>query len=328
MKKILFLAMAAAAMVSCSQNEEFENAGKQAEIKFQSLVKAGTKATVITTGTLDKFAVSAYNTGATETGAKLSDPFINNKTVSYDQNAVKWNIADGPYYWPMDDNVQFFAYLNVDGATYSLDADASYPQVAYTIAATAADQKDFVVAKLEGQKKAEGAITLPFTHALTQVNFSVKAGNEKLTYKVTGIKISGLYSAGIYSFDKGEWTTTGAADASYTYPLSITEADVTVTGAEAKSLTITNGALMLLPQAMTASTNITISYEVYNGGTKIDALTDSKIELNGKTDWAAGTNIRYTLTLSSEGATIDFTPVVNPWANETPVPNPNETPAA
>lgn len=332
MKKILFLAMVAAALVGCSQNEEFENAGQKAEIKFQSVIKAGTKAAAITdlTGTAG-FKVSAYNTGATESGAVLETPFINDEIVSYKD--AKWNIAGGPYYWPMDANVQFFGYLNVANATYSLDANAKYPKVAYTIAAAAADQEDFVVAKLEGQKKADGAITLPFTHALTQVNFSVKAGNTALTYKVSDIKISGLYGKGTYSFETNTWDITGnTADASYTYPVlenvivgtdpDNAEADATAV----KSLTKTDGALMLMPQAMTAATNITISYEVYNGSTKIDAITNSKIELNGKTDWAAGTNIRYTLTLTSEGATIDFNPSVNPWADETPVPVPNETP--
>ena len=317
MKKILFLAMAAAAMVSCSQNEEFENAGQKAEIKFQSVVKAGTKAAVITDlkGT-GGFKVSAYNTRATESGAVLPEAFIKDKSVSYNEETTKWDIAGGPYYWPMDDYVQFFGYLDVANATYSLDANATYPKVAYKIAEAAADQKDFVVAKLEGQKKADAAITLPFTHALTQVNFSVKAGNSALTYKVTDIKISGLYSAGTYSFDDGKWSTSGDANASYTYPLSTTEEDVTVSGTTEKKLDTTGGALMLMPQDMTAATNITISYEVYQGNEKINALTDSKIELNGKTNWAAGTNIRYTLTLTSEGATIDFNPTVDPWADE------------
>lgn len=38
MKKVLFLALAAAAVMSCSESEEIENAGQKAEIKLLSLI--------------------------------------------------------------------------------------------------------------------------------------------------------------------------------------------------------------------------------------------------------------------------------------------------
>lgn len=322
MKKILFLAMAAVAMVSCSQNEEIENAGQQAEIKFGTVVKASTKAAVVTDLTAsDGFKVSAYNTKDnkdTESGAALpTTEFINDKLVSYSTGT--WSIDGGPYYWPLNDFVQFFAYANDANATnYAVAADATAPTVDYAVAATAAAQKDFVVAKLLGQKKATTAVTLPFTHALTQVNFSVKAKNAALKYVVTNVGISGLYSKGTYAFADGAWTNTGTADASYTYPISATAADVTVTGADAKKLDTTNGALMLMPQKMSADTKITISYNVYNGDTQIDKVENSEVSLVGKTDWVAGTNIRYTLELASEGAVITLNPEVSSWAEETP----------
>lgn len=318
MKKILFLAMAAVAMVSCSQNEEIENAGQQAEIKFGTVVKASTKAAVISdlTGT-DGFMVSAYNTGATTKDAVLSTAFIDNKLVSHSTGA--WDIADGPYYWPLNDFVQFFAYAkDVNATNYVVASSATAPTVDYTVVAAAADQKDFVVAKLLNQQKATTAVTLPFTHALTQVNFSVKAKNAALKYVVTNVGISGLYSKGTYAFADGAWTNTGTADASYTYPISATAADVTVTGADAKKLDTTNGALMLMPQKMSADTKITISYNVYNGDTQIDKVENSEVSLVGKTDWVAGTNIRYTLELASEGAVITLNPEVSSWAEETP----------
>ena len=46
MKKILLTAVAALAIVGCSQNEEIEKAGEKAEINFGTVVKAGTKAAI------------------------------------------------------------------------------------------------------------------------------------------------------------------------------------------------------------------------------------------------------------------------------------------
>lgn len=44
MRKILLVALAAAAMVSCSENEEFENGSTANRIQFGTVVKTGTKA--------------------------------------------------------------------------------------------------------------------------------------------------------------------------------------------------------------------------------------------------------------------------------------------
>ena len=42
MRKILLVALAAAAMVSCSENEEFENGSTANRIQFGTVVKTGT----------------------------------------------------------------------------------------------------------------------------------------------------------------------------------------------------------------------------------------------------------------------------------------------
>ena len=67
MKKVLFLALAAAAVMSCSESEEIENAGQKAEIKLGTVVGNTTRATVTDLPELQKvgFTVYAYNTGAT-----------------------------------------------------------------------------------------------------------------------------------------------------------------------------------------------------------------------------------------------------------------------
>ena len=62
MRKILLVALTAAAMVSCSENEGFENESTMNRIKFGTVVKTGTKTLVATTENFSKFTVSAYKT--------------------------------------------------------------------------------------------------------------------------------------------------------------------------------------------------------------------------------------------------------------------------
>lgn len=59
--------LAAAAVMSCSESEEIENAGQKAEIKLGTVVGNTTRATVTDLPELQKvgFTVYAYNTGAT-----------------------------------------------------------------------------------------------------------------------------------------------------------------------------------------------------------------------------------------------------------------------
>lgn len=50
MKKILLAAVAALAIVGCSQNEEIEKAGEKAEINFGTIVSKTTRAAVTNIG--------------------------------------------------------------------------------------------------------------------------------------------------------------------------------------------------------------------------------------------------------------------------------------
>ena len=116
MKKVLFLALAAAAVMSCSESEEIENAGQKAEIKLGTVVGNTTRATVTDLPELQKvgFTVYAYNTGATTMASVATfdamKEFMAAVKVTY--SAPDWSLTGGTYYWPMTDNLQFFAYGN------------------------------------------------------------------------------------------------------------------------------------------------------------------------------------------------------------------------
>lgn len=322
MKKILFLAMAAAALVSCSQNEEFENAAQKAEIKFAGVVKASTKATVVDNTNFEKFTVNGYATSGEMTNStQLSTGFIDNYDVT--KSGDTWGTTTTNFYWPFNQKVQFFA--TSPKQALDITTAAGYPTFSYTIAATSAEQKDLLVAKALNQTKetsgvADNGVVLTFNHALTQVNFSVK-GEDENTYKVSSITISGVGNTGTYKFEDNSWESVSGSNITYSYPLI---ADLAVTGTTAIPAGADGAALMLMPQAMPTTADVakvTVTYQVFKANTQIplsDEIT-ADADLKSSTDWAPGNQFRYTLTLANEGDKIILgKPTVAGWDTETP----------
>lgn len=310
MKKILFVALAAATMMSCTENEVIENAGNKAVVEFGTAVSSTTRAAITDDAALQKsgFTVYAYNTGADAAGTgKLGNVFMDGLGVSY--NTDKWTFS-GTYYWPLEQKIQFFAYATDDAAIYKADAAQAYPTIDYTIAADAAQQKDFVVAKAIDKTSSENAVPLAFTHALTQVNFSVKGDDADLTYKVTSIEIEGVANAGTYSYATDTWTATGTAG-KYSYTIA---ADASVTGTTAVALEQKDGALMLMPQTLPADSKINIVYQVFNADdVAVSKVISTSVPLKDTVAWGEGKKIRYTLTLANNAAKVSFGAEVGKW---------------
>lgn len=325
MKKFLFLAMAAAAMVSCSQNEEIENAAQKAEIKLGTVVSNTTRADVTDLTELQKadvgFTVYAYNSGATEfatvTATDMST-FINGKKATFSNSA--WDIEDGPYYWPLTDNIHFFAYGNPGTGTLNYAGPAGsnkYPTLTYTVAGVDA-QTDLVVASITDQTKTKSSsgVTLKFAHILTQINFNVKAGDSN-TYKLKTLSISGVKNKGTYDFGKGAWE---AQEGTATYAHTITAEGIEAT----TSGTSIASAWMLMPQEMPATegtVSINVSYDIYDTNSKLIAeVSSTAIDLKGTQAWEPGKKVLYTLTLTNQAVKVSLSvPEFDGWKNETNV---------
>lgn len=312
MKKFLFLAMAAAAMVSCSQNEEIENAAQKAEIKLGTVVSNTTRATVTDLAALQKagFTVYAYKSGdkditdAATTASNMS-LFIENKGVTFNKDN-KWDIADGPYYWSLSDNIQFFAYGNPGSDAAKLvynkpTGNNAYPSITYEVS-DVADQTDLVVAKVvNANKTANGTtgISLKFQHALAQINFTLK-GADAYTYTVKGLSISGVYKKGTLSFGAlAAWNDLTTDVATYAYTIDANGIELDAAG------TAMDGAWMLMPQTLPDDAKINVTYDVTSTkeGT-IAQNVSSTVNLKGTQDWVAGKKLRYSLTLSNGGEEI------------------------
>ncbi len=80
--------------------------------------------------------------------------------VKVTYSAPDWSLTGGTYYWPMTDNLQFFAYGNpgTGALTYNQPAaSAIYPSITYTVADVAA-QTDLVAAKATDATEASNAM--------------------------------------------------------------------------------------------------------------------------------------------------------------------------
>lgn len=318
MKKFLFLAMAAAAMVSCSQNEEIENAAQKAEIKLGTVVKAGTRAAVVTNDNFTEFKVSAYivddaNVASNGLGAAYIPGVLyqGNKTAG-------WTPESGSYYWAPG-KMQFFAYPK-DVADFDAGA-TGYPTCTFNIEATAAAQKDIVVAHVVDAVKpvSGGDLTLTFKHILTRINFSYKPEKDGYNYTVSQIVIKGVGGgSATYTFNKendgkGAWGDPSTASVDYEYPVKMA-----TTATDGYYALEGEGApLMLLPQSVVGKT-IEVTYKTEKDGTTF--FNDTKVvTLPANSTWGIGQNIRYKLTLPVGAEEIKLqTEVENPTETETP----------
>lgn len=314
MKKILLTAVAALAIVGCSQNEEIEKAGEKAEINFGTVVKNSTRAAVTDNINFKAFKVNAYIVDvANISAAGLGSAYMDG--VEYTGEKGKW-ATEKTYYWPKDEKMQFFAYPSsiTDFATEG----TAYPTFSFAVNDLPASQLDLVVAHHSDVTKPEnnGTYTLTFKHILTRVNFSYKPENPDYTYTISKIEIKGLLGGTAkYTFneDDGAWNTAGATEGkSYSYSIaSSPEKD-----GEYYKLDDTNGSLMLLPQAA-AGITIEVTYTTKSGDHTFFTGTKA-VTLPAETPaWGIGQNIRYKLALPVGGEAIDFDTDVNNWNSET-----------
>ncbi|WP_288241060.1 fimbrillin family protein [uncultured Bacteroides sp.] len=309
MKKILLAAVAALAIVGCTQNEEIENVGNKAEINFNGIVGKGTRAVEMNLDGLkaaDKgFYVYAYNTGSDDAGTGVLDnPIMEGNKVTWD--ATVWK-GSKTYYWPLTGKVQFFAYASSQSSTkLTTSTTDKYPAIVnYTVPALATDQEDLLVAQVTDKTKADGStIIFTFSHALTQVNFSVKAKNDDgFNYVVSDISLSGIGNVATYTYGQsGAWGVPTATTGTYAYPIN--GENNTVTGTTAKPLD--SSALMLLPQTLGDAAKIIIKYKVVDSkGNEYYATPEGGTEILIKDGiWGANKKMRYTLSLTNDATPI------------------------
>lgn len=302
MKKILLTAVAVLAIVGCSQNEEIENVGQKAKIDVTTVVKGTTRAAVTSNDNFTAFTINGYTVAV----ADIASSGLGTTYMYKDYTGKKgsWATTGDDIYWPLDENMEFFAYPTELKANFQAPG-TGYPTFTYAIGAVGA-QTDLVVAhKSVASVPTGGKLELTFKHILTRINFSYVPENAAYTYTVSNITINKVEGEdAIYTFaadDKGSWSAGSNKNVDYVYP--VLKDPVAADGAYA--LDTQDGSLMLLPQSV-ASKTISVTYKTekdghtYFEGTKVVTLGESA-------KWDIGKNIRYKLTLpvGAEKVTVD-----------------------
>ncbi len=239
MKKILFLAsLAAVAMTSCtSESNEYVGDNTPKEIAFMPLAHVPTR--TIVEGVVfpddQPIYVSAYSIPGTGTPAEYFSNATFNGTV-----AAGWT---GSKYWPLSPvTMNFLGITGVPAGNIS-----SFTSAGATITWThnAADQYDLMYGVGQGtvaygtgadiNKLVYGNnVSMPFKHALAQIEFKVAVGSDsyKSNIHINKIVLNGMVTAATYTLTNSTPTTTGAQSASGVWALTTT-ADTDVPGSTA-----------------------------------------------------------------------------------------------
>lgn len=261
-----------------------------------------------------------------------SDVLTNTFTLTYDETLTKWNSAT-PFNQP-GFALRYYSYFPISANITTPAATASSYSFGYTVQTLAEDQEDLIAAT---ETTNSDAVTLPFTHILSQVNFAMtKIPGVKI--KITDISVNGVRNKGTYTFGAtsiaGLWALDNTTTGTYDYePRSGTnETDGTTTGTSYMG----NGydgntydnALMLMPQGFASQADGTLSF-VYSlipidsdgtDGTEIIGTVTANLCDFELTTWAQGKRYLYLIDFSAflAGGPITFTVTLEPWLNATP----------
>lgn len=274
------------AVPETSGNTEVSSGVDMSSINFaikNGLENWGTKASVV-----DGFA----------TGDAISVAAFQNTNVCF--NDAITNTTDG---WVMSGERHYYweSYNAEYNGTDALDFCFVYPEqtissksFTYTLGANPASQEDLLVKYLAGTKASAdySPVEVVMDHALSILDFKVKAEESGYEYKVEGITVNnaaGFYDKGTYTFGSG-WGSLSKVNSvnSISSPINV----ATVSSSEYTDVN-DGDYCFVLPQDV-ASMGINVRYSVFKNGT---TYTDTKSVSLSDNTFAAGKKYTYKITI-------------------------------
>ena len=191
-----------------------------------------------------------------------------------------------------DNRLKVFAYAPYVELTVPGGSLIGVPSIPYEIKSVVASQEDLIEAEADVMVSSAKGMSIPldFRHVLTAVRF--KMG---FAATVESVNVRGVYGSGIFTIGSG-WTPDTAVQTS---PDSEYVIDFDDPGKSVKAnemLTDDALTLMLMPQTLTSSAEVEVTYN--------DGSSD-KFSLAGK-KWTAGRMVTYTLYDEEQNAPIYF----------------------
>lgn len=344
MKKVIFLAIAAAAaLTACSKSEVIDSKYGNDMIGFETYLgrDAQTKGAVADVATVqaNDFGVFGFYTGIQDYDPATPANLMNDITVSY---AAKtgWTYYPVKYWTNATDKYTFLAYspANLE-ATQGTDVA---PTFTYTVPATLGDQIDVLYSNDNKNVTKSEKVNFTFKHALSRI--TVKANAEMYdkegaivteepadgydnTFTITSLVLDGPFNTtGVFDLNAGTWNLT-AGTASY----SFFTGSQALTG-ELHDFAGTDNYLMALPTDFSAMTGegeeaafaktatLTVTYTVtYAGSTSAENTATVAINTNFEQGKAYSINIKL-MRDPDNAITFDVVPV-DGWGEETNVNN-------
>lgn len=251
-KELLFAAVAAVALASCSGDDTLDANKSVYPISFRASVDKQTRASEVSAGNMQSFNVTAVGNDKT---------YFSGLTATSTDSGNTWS-TDKIYYWPSY-QLTFYAWSHAtDGATVSVDHNGQ-KVTGFSPNQSVGSQKDFVVSVNTGTKKDNngGGVTMNFKHALSQIAVQAKCSNDNMKIEVLGVKLVNMATTADFTFPtavtssestlaQSLWDNlSGKDDHSKAYMVKGTS-PVTLTST-AQSIMFSEGSFMLIPQQLT-----------------------------------------------------------------------------
>lgn len=353
MKKVIFLAIAAAAaLTACSKSEVVDSTVMNQVIAFDNYVgkDAQTKAAIVTGDAITSVNVNAYlHPKTTKDGAGFVSNFMENQSVA---KSGEYSPAK---YWPaVDQAVDFVAWVPVADYTVSTGEGESATTetknnikvedatLTFTVPADVKNQSDLLVANpvLDQNRAAENtAVNLVFKHLLSRIGFQINAtgvpGAEDNTTKVELVEVTlnGKFASEgtvdmTKTYGEGENLTTKVVGTASEVAYTLTGENFGYTNniiAQGEKQNTADSYIMLIPEGNEPA-NITVKYTVttLNGeGTEDDVVITNNSVFSLQTEggepfaYEAGKAYKYIFNITMQA--ISFEVVETPWDDETEV---------
>ena len=278
MKKAFYMMAAAAITLSSCSSEETTDVAKSSTITFRTSVGLNSRGVELTTDNIQKMWVSAfYQSDGSE--YFLDEEFTKDKAAGSTTFAPV-----NAQYWKEGRTYKFVAIspAKTEWPVAPVIAKDQVTCTDLTPATTIADQKDLVIGAVDASSadhKTEG-VGLTLKHILSQIQIKVKSTNDKIVYRIKGIRIVNVgKNKGTLTYN----TTQNSAswnlnDEKVTYTNMLDEA-IVLDGQKTQEATLTgeNGGAMIIPQDITPWNGKKVTdTETYDKGTYISLLLNVK----------------------------------------------------
>ncbi len=283
MKKIIFSALALAALASCSKTDEVTTITTDGEVRITSSITSRTSGN--NWSDADKIGIYMSTNG----GANLGDLGENVPYVTTTANGLGNFTASSSttLYYPASGGVDLLAY-------YPYDEDSAFDETKFPVDVTVQTTQgdiDLMVATVTNQAKTTSAVALTFNHKLSRIQVTLDdgAGLADTDLADATVKLLGTYTEATFDLTEADATAvTLDTDTAAEIALEATTTDYTYEA-------------IVIPQSLSGAT---LQFTTKDYGTFSASITT--------TAYTVGNEYLYTATLNRTGVTLSSA-TINPW---------------